>query len=77
MTQIPGFDPMRRMLMSRRRLLAQGAALGLGVPVAYSLMQPGEAAAAGTVSVGINATPTTMDLSKPDWVYLVGHQLFV
>jgi peptide/nickel transport system substrate-binding protein len=31
-------------------------------------MQPGEAAAAGTVSVGINATPTTMDLSKPDWV---------
>jgi peptide/nickel transport system substrate-binding protein len=68
MTQVPGYDQLQRILMSRRRLLAQGAALGLGVPVAYSLMQPGEAAAAGTVSVGINATPTTMDLSKPDWV---------
>jgi peptide/nickel transport system substrate-binding protein len=54
---------------SRRALLGQGAALGLSLPMARMLMQPGYAAAAGgTVTLAISATPTTMDLSKPDWV---------
>jgi peptide/nickel transport system substrate-binding protein len=31
-------------------------------------MAPGSARAAGTVSLAISATPTSMDQSKPDWV---------
>lgn len=53
---------------SRRALMGQGAALGLSLPMARILMQPGYAAAAGgTITLGLSATPTTMDLSKPDW----------
>ena len=72
MTQLP-LDPVARSILagrhSRRALLGQGAALGASLPMMHALMRPGSAAAeGGIVTVGISTTPTTMDLSKPDWV---------
>lgn len=55
--------------MSRRDLIKYSAALGVVAPLSRAALTPSAVAAAGgTVSVGINATPTTMDISKPDWV---------
>jgi peptide/nickel transport system substrate-binding protein len=72
MTQSPLDRLSQRLLASRssrRALLGQGAAIGMAVPTAHAVMRPGIAAAeGGVVTVGISATPTTMDLSKPDWV---------
>jgi peptide/nickel transport system substrate-binding protein len=52
---------------SRRDLIKYSAALGIAIPGACALA-PHAVKAAGTVSVAISATPTSMDQSKPDWV---------
>jgi peptide/nickel transport system substrate-binding protein len=55
--------------LTRRDLIRYSAAAGLAGPAARLAMAPGSAAAAGgTVSLAISATPTSMDQSKPDWV---------
>jgi len=55
-------------MMSRRDLVKYSAALGMAVPVSRALMSPASVGAEGNVvSVGVTSTPTTMDISKPDW----------
>jgi peptide/nickel transport system substrate-binding protein len=54
--------------LSRRDLMKYSAAVGLAAPFARGFVSPNAASAAGVVSIGINATPTTMDISKPDWI---------
>jgi peptide/nickel transport system substrate-binding protein len=56
-------------LHSRRDLIKYSAALGLATPAGAALLSPGSVAAeGGTISLAISATPTSMDISKPDWV---------